>query len=80
MFITKWDAKNLFKIFESGICVKDCPDSKKYIFKEGKNCKTPKGLTKGCEKLTNMYSTVNVADYCLPESPNDMDANSKKGY
>jgi len=27
-----------------------------------------------------MYTTVNVADYCLPESTKDLDADSKKGY
>jgi len=82
MFITNWSVSGggLMSIFKSGLCVKGCPDKATYKFVEGTNCKTPSKGSAKCSKVTKMYSTINVGDYCLPTKVSDLPKNDQKGY
>lgn len=72
MYFTKLDTPsiNIWGIFDSGVCVKECPDgTKNKALVNGQNCKD-NSKTK-CQPQTNTYSTYAIGGYCIPTEVTD---------
>jgi hypothetical protein len=80
MFISSWDiSKGLVGIFNSGVCVKECPKDNTHKFAEGKNCKSPKNKPGICNSIKKTYKTIDALDFCLPTSTKGFKEVDKKG-
>lgn len=68
MYFTKLDeaTANVWTIFNSGLCVKQCPDgTNNKALVNGQNCKDTATQAK-CATETATYATVSVGGYCFP--------------
>jgi hypothetical protein len=68
MMFNNFQLTEALSILKSGVCIKDCPQSKDVVFKEGENCKS--NSKEQCP--TRSYNTIDFVGYCFPQNSNGL--------
>jgi len=77
LYITSMKSINIKTIFNSGVCVKECPVKGATSI----DCKTTEGKVENCnteEILAHVYPTTSIAKFCIP-NPKTIPEDFKEG-